>query len=171
MNPLHPLSKLNFLNFWFIEEELISFGSQLVIFIDIFYFNRLFPLIGEKRWKSLIPYYNWYQIYKRYWNRKAFFEHIIIEQLEIFFPLFIELSEAQGAALVILTLIDFYICFLGVRHHWEINEKLFECHGVDKKYLPLCLLFDTSLLKVIEALEKEKEADIYDQNQQNETPF
>ena len=37
----------------------------------------LFKKFGEKSWKSLIPYYNSYIMYKNTWGRKAFWVYII----------------------------------------------------------------------------------------------
>ena len=156
MNIFHPLSKFNFLSIWFIEEELVSIFTILVIILDVIYFYQLFPFIGEERKKALLPYYNWYLVYKRFWNERAFFEHLSIEIFGILYPLFVELIEADGILLILTSIIDLAVCVLGVRHHYEINDKLYEHFEMDRRYLPLCLVLDLSLLALIIKLKKDK---------------
>ena len=42
---------------------------------------RLFKKLGEKPWKSLVPYYNSYILYKHAWSRTAFWVYLISSTL------------------------------------------------------------------------------------------
>lgn len=42
---------------------------------------KLFKKFGEKSWKSLIPYYNLYIVYKHTWNTKTFWIYFIFDVL------------------------------------------------------------------------------------------
>ena len=148
MNILHFFGKLNFLGFWEIVEETILAVTFLVIVLDILFFYRLFPMVGLERKKALIPYYNWHEIYCRFWNASAFWEHISLEMAGMALPIIIGRVGYSGTAMVLLAL-DAFLAFMALRHHYEINMKMFEHFEVPRHYIPLIFILDMSLLVMI----------------------
>ena len=63
---------------WVLAIESLSsiwdFVSIILIFIAEW---KLFKKFGEKPWKSLVPYYNSYLLYKHSWSRKIFWVYFI----------------------------------------------------------------------------------------------
>ncbi|MBO4218356.1 MAG: hypothetical protein IKX74_04620 [Erysipelotrichaceae bacterium] len=148
MNILHFFGKLNFLGFWEIVEETVLAVTFLVMVLDAVFFYRLFPLAGLERRKALIPYYNWHQIYCRFWNSWAFWEHIGLEIAGMVLPIVIGLVGYSGTAMVLLAL-DVFLAFMALRHHYEINMKMFEHFEVPRVYVPLIFVLDLSLLVIV----------------------
>ncbi|MCR5067505.1 MAG: hypothetical protein K6A14_05550 [Erysipelotrichaceae bacterium] len=123
MNILHFFGKLNFLGFWEIVEETVLAVTFLVIVLDTLFFYRLFPLVGLERKKALIPYYNWHEIYCRFWSGRAFWEHICLEAAGVAMPIVIRLAGYSGTAMVLLAL-DAFLAFLALRHHYCLLRQL-----------------------------------------------
>ena len=57
---------------------LINLATLILIFIAEW---KLFKKFGEKPWKSLVPYYNSYLVYKHVWSKKIFWIYIISSTL------------------------------------------------------------------------------------------
>ena len=149
MNILHFFSKLNFTTLWHLDEKTVLIFTGIMILLDMAYFWFIFPLFSQDRRKGLIPYYNWYIVFKRFWNTHAFWEHIAIEIFGMLFPILVIEHFHNPVVVIILSIIDLIVCVLGIRHHWEINEKMFEEFHINRKLLFTCLIFDLSLLLII----------------------
>ncbi|MBQ6654876.1 MAG: hypothetical protein IJM79_05060 [Erysipelotrichaceae bacterium] len=148
MNILHFFGKLNFLGFWEVVEETVLIVTALVIMLDMLFFHQLFPSLGLDRKKALIPYYNWYQIYCRFWSARAFWEHICLEVAGMVLPIIIGLAGYSGTAIVLMIL-DAFLAFMALRHHYEINMLMFEHFEIPRVYMPLIFIVDLSLLVMV----------------------
>ena len=67
---------------WALAIESLSNLLSLVGFILVVVAEwRLFRKLGEKPWKSLVPYYNSYILYKHSWSKKSFWIYFISTML------------------------------------------------------------------------------------------
>jgi hypothetical protein len=63
---------------WALAIELVVNLLNLIALIMIVVAEwKLFKKIGEKPWKSLIPYYNFYILYKHIWSKKPFWIYLV----------------------------------------------------------------------------------------------
>ena len=63
---------------WALTIELVvSLLNLIALFMTIVAEWKLFKKIGEKPWKSLIPYYNFYILYKHIWSKKPFWIYLV----------------------------------------------------------------------------------------------
>ena len=59
-----------------IIESIVSWLDTIGIVLIVIAEWKLFKKFGEKPWKSLVPYYNSYILYKHAWNKKAFWVYL-----------------------------------------------------------------------------------------------
>lgn len=110
-----------------------SLGVSLIIFclLIIIGLYKIFEKADEKGWKSLIPIYNIYMIYKIFWKTKYFVLLLIISFVCILSTYFIYSQELFELLVFILTLIFLYHqIILSIRISRSFKKNIFWSLGI-----------------------------------------
>ena len=93
---------------------------------------KIFEKSGEKGWKSLIPFYNFYIISKLFWGKGLWFLLIFIPVVNIIFEIITMIKIGKSfkksplfiAGLIILPMIFIIILGFGKDEYTGVPEKL-----------------------------------------------
>ena len=110
-----------------------SLGVSLIIFFFFLIIGlyKIFEKADEKGWKSLIPIYNIYMIYKIFWKTKYFVLLLIISFVCILSTYFIYSQELFELLVFILTLIFLYHqIILSIRISRSFKKNIFWSLGI-----------------------------------------
>ena len=130
MNIIHLIEKIPFLEIELIEKIGLPY-MVLLYLVDVFCIYRMCRRFKEPVWTSFMPFYNRIVVFRHCWNLQAFYQHLRIEITGLVLPFVIEHFFARGIMLVILTAVDLYVAYLGVRHAIEIGEFTLKSFGYD----------------------------------------
>ena len=146
MNIIHFIEKIFFIEFGFLEK--ISLPYFLIMYvIDVSCICRLCKMFNEPVWQAFIPFYNWRVVFKYCWNDKAFWEHLVLELLNIVIPVIYEELISHEFIELILLIVDLILAVIGFKHSIEIMSYLLESFGYEKKrYKILMFIFDIPLI-------------------------
>ena len=110
-----------------------SFCFSLIIFyllVTIGYF-KIFKKANEKGWKSLIPFYNIYILYKIFWQIKYFIVLLIISFACIFSIYYVYNQELFELLILILTsLLLYHHIIISIRISRSFKKNIFWSLGI-----------------------------------------
>ena len=143
MNIVHILEKIPGLHLHFLEKIALPYFIILYL-IDAASAYRLCKKFNEPVWTAFIPFYNWRTAFKYCWNLEAFFEHVVLEVLNLVLPVIASIINVPIIT-TIITVVDLIVLVMAVRHGIHIGHYLYESFGYKVNYL-LMFIFDIPLL-------------------------
>ena len=144
MNIIHLLEKIPFLE---LEFDLLAMPYMILLYlIDVVCTFILAKKYDKPLWPSFIPFYNWRVIFDLCWDRKAFYEHVLLEVLGLAIPVVYEAIHAPDLILMIFVIIDLYVAYRIVRHAIETGEHILKSFGYENKALLVTIFFFDAIL-------------------------
>ena len=143
MNIIHIIEKIPGLHWHFLEKIALPYFTILYV-IDAVCAYRLCRRFNEPVWTAFIPLYNWRTAFKYCWNLEAFYEHVVLEVLNLVLPVIAGWIKVPIIT-TIITVIDLAVLVMAIRHGIHIGCYLYESWGYPINY-PLIFILDIPLI-------------------------
>ena len=143
MNIIHVIEKIPGLHLHFLEKIALPYFILLYL-IDTACAIKLCRQFNEPLWTAFIPFYNWRTAFKYCWNLEAFYEHVVLEVLNLVLPIIAGWINVPIIT-TIITVIDLVVLVMAIRHGIHIGCYLYESWGYKISY-PLIFILDIPLL-------------------------